>query len=293
MNQNISDSQQKCPQKDRKKDSPKSFSQPSCSQPSSSQEGSQQKPPLLRIIYPERESPVNQSWTIEKIVKEFPPLSWEEIFKQARDELEEISEILEEQEKIYGLFYPLKKHIFRAFELTRLEDVAVVLLGQDPYYQTLHQGQPRAQGLSFSVHKEDEIPSSLQNIYLELKSTISDFIPPYHGDLTEWAQQGVLLLNQCLTVRPGSPGSHGAIWMGFISKIFDYLAEKRPHTVYILLGREAQKMRKYISDKAPVIEALHPSGRSRGFLGSKVFSQVNEILQTKGQRPINWNLSKI
>jgi uracil-DNA glycosylase len=248
---------------------------------------------ILRIIYPERDSPVDQTWTIETIAKNFPPISWEEVFQNAQDEIEDVSTILQEQEAQYGTFYPLKKHVFRAFELTRLSDVSVVLIGQDPYYQTLHGGIPRAQGLSFSVDKDDEIPSSLNNMYIELVKTVPGFIRPWHGDITEWAQQGVLLLNSCLTVRPGVPGSHGKIWMGFISKVLDYLAEKRPNTVYILLGRSAQKLRKYISDKAPVIEAGHPSGRNalKDFGGSNIFNQVNEILIAKKERPINWSIN--
>lgn len=248
----------------------------------------------IRIVNPEPPiiSPVDQSWNILDIATKCPPRTWEAVFNFAKAELKDVSDILSDDEKMYGGFYPLKKDIFKAFELTPLPSVKVVLIGQDPYPQTLGNGFPRAQGLSFSVSQDDQIPSSLNNMYTELEKTVSGFKRPWHGDLTNWAKQGVLLLNNCLTVRPGKPDSHGKIWMGFISRVLAALAENCPYAVYILLGKNAQNMRKYIHDRAPIVEAVHPSGLSanRGFFGSNIFNKTNELLKKNGQPEINWQI---
>lgn len=245
--------------------------------------------PTLSVV-----EPITQDWTIERIAKERPACGWEDVFRDAEPELHDVSEILEEDEKKHGMFFPLKRDIFRAFELTPLSQVKLVLIGMDPYPQrNSHSNRPRAQGLSFSVAKDDEIPSSLKNIYKELHDTVPGFITPTHGDLTEWACSGILLLNASLTVRPGSPGSHGDIWLGFISKVLNAIARKCPHTIYLLLGSNAQKLSRYLPDNAVVVTAAHPSGLSanRGFFGSNVFNKINNILVKQGKTPINWQIS--
>lgn len=246
--------------------------------------------PKLRLkIVPE----ITQNWTIEQIAQERTPVGWEYVFKEAAPELHDISEIIENKERDGEGVFPLKKDIFKAFELTPLDKVRCVIIGQDPYFQTVDAtGLPRAQGLSFSVSKEDTIPSSLNNIFTELENTVPGFHRPRYGDLTNWARQGVLLLNMSLTVKPGKAGSHGEIWMGFISKVLYALAQARPNAVYLLLGQQAQKLQKYISDRAPIVTAAHPSGLSakKGFFGANVFNKVNQLLIKSGQTPINWNL---
>lgn len=248
-----------------------------------------QKPQIkLRIV-----SSIDESWTIERIATERTPYSWENVFEDAKPELHDISEILEAQQKNFGSFFPLKKNIFRAFELTPMKSVRVVIVGQDPYHQVNpHTGLPRAQGLSFSVSRDDDIPSSLRNIYQELQNTVPGFVKPSHGDLTHWTRQGVLMLNMCLTVRANQPGSHGDIWMGFIEKVLKALAEHRPNTIYILWGTQAQKLQKYIGDRSIILTATHPSGlsASRGFFGCNHFNKVNEILMKRGESPIDWRL---
>lgn len=239
-----------------------------------------------------------QDWSIDRIVNEYTPKSWSKVFEDSRIELHDVSLILEEQEKLYGQFYPLKKDIFSAFNITPLDSVKVVILGQDPYHQTvLINGKllPRAVGLSFSVRREDEIPSSLNNIYKELSNTVQGFIKPNHGDLREWAVQGVLLLNMCLTVRPGHPRSHGDIWLGFINKVFKAISRTNPQCIYILWGREAQKVKSMLNEKSFILEAPHPSGLSanNGFFGCNHFNLVNEILERQGKTKINWNITPI
>lgn len=240
--------------------------------------------------------PVNQNWTIERIAREAPPFSWENVFRDSYEELKYISEILEERVKTHGEFYPLKKDIFAAFNHTQLKNVKVVILGQDPYPQTIFingQAVPRTVGLSFSVRIEDSIPSSLQNIYKEMTQSVKGFARPDHGDLTDWAKQGVLLLNTCLTVEPGKPGSHGDdLWAGFIYRVFNAIAQVNPHCVFMLWGRKAQDMKKLIGQKSVFLEAAHPSGLSanRGFFGCNHFNLANRALMRHGQTPINWNL---
>ena len=247
----------------------------------------------LKIVVPPKKPDIDQSWTVAKIVNQWTPYTWEGVFKDAQDELEEISDILEDDEKINGRpFFPLKKDLFRAMELTRFPKIKVVIFGQDPYPQKKSDGLPRAQGLSFSVSEDDQIPSSLKNIYRELENTVDDFVSPAHGDLTPWAKQGVLLLNSCLTVQQGLPASHGELWIGFIARVLEWIGEHHPKAVYVMWGKEAQKMKKHINNKSPMLEAAHPSGinRNGGFIGCNHFNKINNYLKKQGMTPIDWKL---
>jgi uracil-DNA glycosylase len=240
--------------------------------------------------------PIDRSWSVEKISKEWVPTTWEQVFADAEPELHDISDVLENQEKINGQFYPDKKDIFAAFHYTPLKNVKVVIVGQDPYHQTItvdDKSVSRAVGLSFSVRQEDSIPSSLNNIYTELQNSVLNFTRPDHGDLREWTNRGVLLLNMSLTVQPNKAGSHGDIWLGFINKVFKQLAITNPQCIFLLWGKEAQKLKQMIGDRSVVFEAAHPSGYSahRGFFGCNHFNLVNEALAKQGKKPINWHLS--
>lgn len=242
--------------------------------------------------------PIDQSWTIAQIVERTTPRSWEKVFTSSKLELRDISLILEEQERLYGTFYPLKKDIFNAFNYTPLHKVKVVIVGQDPYHQTIvinNCSLPRATGLAFSVRQEDEIPSSLCNIYKELCSSVDDFTLPNHGDLREWAIQGVLLLNTCLTVRPGVPKSHGDIWLGFISKVLKGINDVNPDCIFMLWGREAQRLKTMLGNTNVVLEAAHPSGLSakNGFFGCNHFKLANEMLEKQGKKKIDWRITSI
>ncbi len=247
----------------------------------------------LKIIKPE--DIVNNSWQVIDIARKHPPATWEEVFRGADDEIKDISDILENDKKVNGRFYPDCKDLFKAFELTPLNGVKVVILGQDPYHSTNHDGTPQAQGMSFSVKRGTKIPSSLVNIYKELKNTVSGFVTPNHGDLTGWSRQGVLLLNSCLTVRPNNPGSYKEIWLGFVKKVINAILDNNPGCIFVLWGRKAQKIRKMLGERAVVLESSHPSGLScnRGFMGSNPFNQINDILKERGKGPINWNVDSI
>ncbi len=184
------------------------------------------------------------------------------------------------------VIYPRKSDYFRALNLTPLEQVKVVILGQDPYH-----GSGQAHGLSFSVPKGVAPPPSLVNIFKELKSDLG-MTPPKHGHLEGWAKEGVLLLNSVLTVEDGCAGSHAHKgWERFTDRVIEVISREREGVVFILWGAYAQKKGGMIDRKKHmVLSSPHPSPLSahRGFLGSKPFSLANQYLKTKGAPPVNW-----
>lgn len=184
--------------------------------------------------------------------------------------------------------YPPRKDIFRSLNLTSYDQVKVVIVGQDPYHEP---GQ--ANGLCFSVHKDIPIPPSLVNIYQELHDDLGCSIPT-HGDLTSWAKQGVLLLNNVLTVRAHQANSHrGYGWEQLTLNIIRYLNCREKPIVFILWGKNAQEKEKYIDQsKHLVIKSSHPSPFSAnyGFFGSKPFSKANQFLIKNGMTPIDWQI---
>lgn len=183
--------------------------------------------------------------------------------------------------------YPSNDNIFSALELTPIEDVKVVILGQDPYH-----GEGQAHGLSFSVQKGVKIPPSLRNIYKELNADTGMDIPS-HGFLEGWAKQGVLLLNTCLSVEAGQAASHqGKGWEEFTDQVIEQVNALDKPVVFMLWGAHAQKKASMIDgDKHLVLTAPHPSPLSahRGFLGCKHFSKANNFLQESGRGAIEWS----
>ena len=181
--------------------------------------------------------------------------------------------------------YPEPKNIFNAFNLCPIEDVKVVIIGQDPYHEP---GQ--AHGLCFSVLPPTPVPPSLVNIYKEIESDLGRKSVT-NGDLTHWACQGVLLLNSTLTVRAHAAASHaGRGWEEFTDAVIRAVAT-RENVVYMLWGSYAQKKAALVNpDKNLVLKSVHPSPLSayRGFFGCKHFSQANEYLQQHGRAPIEW-----
>ncbi|ACE05818.1 hypothetical protein Aasi_0400 [Candidatus Amoebophilus asiaticus 5a2] len=182
--------------------------------------------------------------------------------------------------------YPPAKQIFNAFELCSFDNTKVVILGQDPYH-----GFKQANGLSFSVGKEVRMPPSLVNIFKEIESDLGHPVPT-NGDLTRWAQQGVLLLNATLTVREKQPGSHqNKGWETFTDTIISILSQHKQHLVFMLWGNYAQKKEVLIdTSKHLVLKSAHPSpyAADRGFFGNKHFSKANAYLVEHGLTPINW-----
>jgi uracil-DNA glycosylase len=187
------------------------------------------------------------------------------------------------------VIYPPSKDIFNAFNLTPLNNVKVVILGQDPYH-----GPGQAHGLSFSVKQGIKIPPSLANIYKELASDIDGFTIPAHGNLTHWATQGVLLLNTVLTVEQGKAHSHAKWgWETFSDAVIDAVNSQQEKVVFLLWGSHAQKKGQQLNrNKHLVLHAPHPSPLSayRGFFGCKHFSQANTYLTENGIKPIHWQV---
>ena len=184
--------------------------------------------------------------------------------------------------------YPTGNNIFNAFNLTPFENVKVVILGQDPYH-----GPGQAHGLCFSVLKGVDTPPSLQNIYKELNQDIGLPIPK-HGELSNWAKQGVFLLNASLTVRASEPMSHSKIgWANFTDAVIKHLSDQKKNLVFILWGKFAQEKKSLIDDsKHLILSSAHPSPLSAhtGFFGSKHFSKTNEYLASHGIDPIDWQI---
>lgn len=184
--------------------------------------------------------------------------------------------------------YPPGSLIFNAFDKTPFGNVKAVILGQDPYH-----GPGQAMGLSFSVPKGVAPPPSLVNIYKELHTDIGMAIPN-HGDLTPWAEQGVLLLNAALTVRANEPNSHAQIgWHEFTNAVIKKISDERRGVVFLLWGKFAQQKQVLIDEtKHHVLKAAHPSPFSvhNGFFGCKHFSKTNELLMKDGYTPIDWKL---
>ena len=187
------------------------------------------------------------------------------------------------------IIYPPAGDVFKAFELTPLDQVKVVILGQDPYH-----GPNQAHGLAFSVNEGIAFPPSLQNIFKELATDIEGFQIPMHGDLRAWARQGVFLLNTVLTVQQAQANSHADWgWEQFTDEVINVLNTEREHLVFILWGAHAQKKGRVIDKKKHlVLTSPHPSPLSayRGFFGSRPFSKANQYLVEHGLEPIDWQL---
>ena len=195
---------------------------------------------------------------------------------------------LKEQLSRGKIIFPPMNKIFNAFNLTPFQNVKVVIVGQDPYH-----GYGQANGLSFSVEDIIKIPPSLRNIYKELYTDLR-ITSPENGNLQNWAKQGVLLLNSCLTVEQGLPGSHqDKGWETFTSKVLKVINIKKNNVVFILWGKKAQEKGKFLDkNRHLVIQSNHPSpfSANHGFFGSKPFSITNNYLNINKIKPINWQL---
>lgn len=205
------------------------------------------------------------------------------------EKMDALKAFLLEEKQANKVIYPPSGLIFNALNTTPLEQVKVVILGQDPYH-----GPNQAHGLSFSVQRGVALPPSLRNIFHELHTDLGLDIPK-HGDLTRWAEQGVLLLNSVLTVEAAQPTSHQKQgWEEFTDHVIDVLNEQREHIVFILWGAYAQRKGQRIDpNKHLILKAAHPSplaANRGGFFGCKVFSKTNNYLKQHGIEPIDWQL---
>ncbi|MBV8252449.1 MAG: uracil-DNA glycosylase [Chitinophaga sp.] len=216
--------------------------------------------------------------------------SWKEALKDEfqKSYFEQIVMFLKHERALGKTIYPGGSEIFNAFDQTPFEKVKVVILGQDPYH-----GPGQAHGLCFSVQDGVKPPPSLVNIYKEMKSDLG-LEPPTGGNLTKWAEHGVLLLNAILTVRAHEPASHSKIgWETFTDAVIRKISDQKKDVVFLLWGRFAQDKQILVdATKHHILKAAHPSPFSadKGFFGCKHFSKTNEILSKAGIEPVDWRL---
>lgn len=259
-------------------------------------------PKKKKLVIPKKRP---EDMSLLELARTYPPPGWEKFYKCADEELEEISDSLEgksleeSEGKSKWVFYPDKTSWDKALQLLPPKKIKVVILGQDPY-----PNKRNAVGLSFSVPKGVPVPPSLKNIYKELEDEYPDeFKDPGHGDLTEWVERGVQLLNVALTFDPINPEGKKkpmtGVWGGFTGPLIEWESQvgaENGGIVFILLGEKSQKA----FDKSgaqttgnAVVRAAHPSGlsASRGFFGSNVFRLANEALRKMGKEPVDWRLT--
>ena len=215
--------------------------------------------------------------------------SWKKVLVEEFDKpyFKTLIQFLRNEKEAGKIIYPPGSLIFKAFDLTPFGKVKVIILGQDPYHNP-----GEAMGLSFSVPKNVRIPPSLNNIYKEINSDL-DLQMPLHGDLTQWATQGVFLLNAMLTVEHGKAASHQQVgWHLFTDAVISKLSKEREHLVFMLWGSYARRKAELIEgNKHCILEAAHPSPLARdAFKGSKHFSKANTYLELNGLTPIDWRI---
>jgi uracil-DNA glycosylase len=217
--------------------------------------------------------------------------SWKEVLKDefSKPYFQQVVTFLKTERAAGKIIYPPGPLIFNAFNQTPFSKLKVVLIGQDPYH-----GNGQAHGLSFSVPNGVNPPPSLLNIFKEIRSDIGLAMPKEYGNLTRWAEQGVLLLNAALTVRANEPFSHAkAGWAEFTDAVIKKISDEKKGVIFLLWGRFAQEKQVLIDETAHfVLKAAHPSPFSadKGFFGCKHFSRTNDLLVQQGLSPIDWKL---
>nr|WP_321443749.1 uracil-DNA glycosylase [uncultured Cohaesibacter sp.] len=220
---------------------------------------------------------------------------WNDALRGQHERLQSLEAWLNGEERQYQIL-PQRGLRLNALKQTPLEQVRVVITGQDPY-PGLEGDVPHAMGLSFSVPRGVKPPRSLNNIYKELAEDCG-LMPPSHGDLSGWAQQGVLMLNSCLTLRQGEPASHAKKgWEAFTAAVLDVVNAKADPVVFLAWGKHSHKLAERIDDtRHRIVRTSHPSplgARKAGanfnaFLGSRCFSRANEILTSQGREKVDW-----
>ncbi len=214
---------------------------------------------------------------------------WDEILADEfqKPYYKELRQFLKQEYSTHRI-YPDMNDIFNALKASSFKDTKVVIIGQDPYH-----GAGQAHGMCFSVKRGVEPPPSLKNMFKELAEDVG-FVIPNHGELTAWANQGVLLLNTVLTVRESSPNSHkGKGWENFTDRVIAELNRKQTPVVFLLWGANAKNKAKIIDNPLhKKLETVHPSPLSAygGFFGCRHFSKCNTILENSGQTPIDWQI---
>ncbi len=249
-------------------------------------------PPVKDIIFFNISTDYDNQKLSEFLVQHIP-LGWRELLDLYKLELQDVGTVLSKLIRTNKhVIAPSPWNIFRSLSLTPWVMTKVVIIGQDPYYQ-IENGIPSATGCCFECREGDPIRRSLANIFTVLGRTVKGFTIPESGDLTRWAEQGVLLLNGAMTTRVGEVGAHKDIWKFFPIRVLQFLAKMKTNVVYMLWGRDAQNFLPYIYKNSNlVLEASHPvaHGNHNTFFKCNHFNEANEYLIAKGQSSINWVL---
>lgn len=236
----------------------------------------------------------------EFLIKFIPP-AWTLIFDDMKDEVMDAGETIQSDLNKDGVkLVPNIEDIYNAFVSTPPDDIKVVIIGMDPYFK-IHKGIPSATGRCFECRQGMPIEKSLQHIFSVCHKTINGFQKPKHGDLTKWAQQGVLLLNSSLTTRAEKAGAHLGAWRFLPEKLLRYFGEKKKNVVYMLWGRDAQAFEEFIpTHRNLILKSSHPVARGNynTFLGSDKrdtppmdhFNEANKYLEECGRDKIDWIL---
>jgi uracil-DNA glycosylase len=243
--------------------------------------------------------------TIAEMVENDPPPQWAPVIRFALPEIRHASRIVHS----LGPFCPNKEDVIAAFDRCPFPP-KVVIVGQDPYH-SVDYGVPQACGMAFATRRGCKLQPSVGNIFREVQRCCPEFTIPNHGDLTEWAMQGVLLLNTCLTVMPHQPKSHMIktpgtnnddgtnIWSGFVDKVLTAILDANPTCIFLLWGADAQKLAQTLGQRSVKLVASHPSPFSAhretkdapAFNGCGHFKMVNDLLISEGKAPVDWRLT--
>ena len=214
--------------------------------------------------------------------------SWNTILNKLLKKYDIENKLIEENKKFNNELeiYPNKELIFNAFSFFEITNLKVVIIGQDPYIN-----KNQAMGLCFSIPQGTKLPPSLKNIYKCINNTLDIEMDINNGDLTKWAEQGILLLNKTLTVFEKVSNSHKKIWKGFAEDLIQHISNNSEGIIFVLWGNNAKKLKKYINDTHYVLENTHPSPLARkSFIDCNHFTEVNNILKKMNKNEINWKI---
>ena len=217
-----------------------------------------------------------------------PENSWNTILNKLLKKYDIENKLIEENEKFNSELeiYPKKELIFNAFSFFEITNLKVVIIGQDPYIN-----ENQAMGLCFSVPEGTKLPPSLKNVYKCINNTCNIEMDINNGNLTKWAEQGILLLNKTLTVFEKVSNSHKKIWKGFAEDLIQYISNNSEGIIFVLWGNDAKKLKKYINETHYILENTHPSPLARkSFIDCNHFTEVNNILKRMNKNEINWKI---
>ena len=217
-----------------------------------------------------------------------PENSWNTILNKLLKKYDIENKLIEQNEKFNSELeiYPKKELIFNAFSFFEITNLKVVIIGQDPYIN-----ENQAMGLCFSVPEGTKLPPSLKNVYKCINNTCNIEMDINNGNLTKWAEQGILLLNKTLTVFEKVSNSHKKIWKGFAEDLIQYISNNSEGIIFVLWGNDAKKLKKYINETHYILENTHPSPLARkSFIDCNHFTEVNNILKRMNKNEINWKI---